>query len=204
MGIVSGGVRIRRFQVLGEPPEDFQGPFEEGIERYAFRDFAEGDEQEQVLGWVGADDWFVPGLPPERWLVGRSVLLTLRVDTKRIPARFLKQECRKLEAEWKLRSGREELTRAERDEIVAIVRKRLLDRAIPSCQGHDVCWELERGEVLLWSTSAKVGETFRVLFEKTFGLKLRPLFPYALALRQGADPEVLDRAVPASFRQEVR
>jgi DNA recombination-dependent growth factor C len=204
MGILSGAIRVRRYQVLGEVAADFRTAFEEAIQRHEFHDFGQDDEREQVLGWVGVDDWFTPGLHLDRWLVENTVNLALRVDTKRIPTRYFKQECRKLEAEWKLRSGREDLSRAEREEIQSMIRKRLLDRVIPSCQGTDFSWDLNAGEVLFWSTGERLNEAFRTLFEKTFGSKLRPLFPYLLALRALGDPsgEVADRAVPALFRPE--
>ncbi len=202
MGILSGGVRFRRYEVRGELPDEWRNAYEEAIRAHAFQDFAVEDEREQVMGWTGVDDWFDTDLPLDRWLVGNTVNLTLRIDTKRIPARYLRQECKKVEGEWRLKSGREDLTRAEREEIQVIVRRRLLERVIPSCQGIDLSWDLDRGDVLLWSTSEKVNEGFRSLFEKTFGVKLRPLFPYALALRLSGEgsEELLDRIVPASFR----
>ena len=201
MGVASGGIRFRRYQVLGEPPAGFQAAYGEAIERFAFTDFSPEDQREQVLGWVGVDDWFDPNLGQDRWLIDSAIVLALRIDTKRIPSRFLRQECRKLESEWRLKAGRETLSRAEREEIQAIVRKRLLERVIPACQGVDLSWELNRGEVLFWSTADRVNETFRSLFERTFGLKLRPLFPYFLALRSAGEEkaDLLDRVVPVSF-----
>ena len=204
MGILSGGIRLRRYQVSGEVPRDFRGDYEEAIRKHAFQDLAAGDEREEVLGWVPVDDWFDPGLHLDRWLIEHTVNLTLRVDTKRIPARFLKQECRKVEDEWRLRSGREDLARAERDEIETIVRRRLLDRVIPACQGTDFSWDLNSGLVLFWGTGERLNEVFRSLFEKTFGVKPRPLFPYFLALRALGEEkgEIVDRVVPAVFRPE--
>ena len=201
MGVASGGIRCRRYQVLGEPPPGFQAAYEEAIQRYAFSDFSPGDQQEQVLGWAGVDDWFDPNLEQGRWLIDSVIALALRIDTKRIPSRFFREECRKLESEWRLKSGREVLSRAEKDEIQTIVRNRLLERVIPACQGVDMAWELNRGEVLFWTTADRVNETFRSLFERTFGLKLRPFFPYFLALRSAGEEkaELLDRVVPVSF-----
>lgn len=201
MGILSGGVRLRRFQVLGELPPDFRDRFEEAIGRHAFTDFAAEGDEEQCVGWVAVDDPYDPNLYLDRWLVENSVNLTLRVDTKRIPARFLKRECQKLEAEWKLKFGREHLSRAERDEVKEIVTKRLLERVIPSTQCLDVSWDLQRGDVLFWGAGEKATELFRALFEKTFELKLRLLFPYALALRVvGEEGEArLDAVQPTVF-----
>lgn len=204
MGVLSGGVRFRRYQVLGEVPKGFQGEFEEAIARHAFQDFGRDDPREQAAGWVPVDDWFDGALPVDRWLVHNTVALTLRVDTKRIPARFLRQECRKTQAEWRLKAGRDDLTRAEREEIETLVRRRLLERVIPSCQGIDLAWDLDRREVLFWSTGERVNEAFRALFERTFRFKVRPLYPYVLALRALADETgaVADRVVPAAFRPE--
>jgi hypothetical protein len=204
MGIVNGSVRFRRYQVTGEPDSGFRDGFEEAIQRQAFSDFTPNDQREEVLGWVAVDDWFDSNLPHDRWLIQNSICLTLRIDTKRIPAKFFKQECRKLETEWKLKAGREDLTRAERDEIQAIVRTRLLERVIPACRGVDVAWHLDLREVLCWNTSDRINETFRTLFERTFRFKLRPLFPFFLAQRlvgEGAG-DVLERVVPSSFRPE--
>jgi len=203
MGILSGGIRFRRYQVIGELPPDFRDLFESAVRQYSFQDFVPEDVREQVMGWVPVDDLFDPNLYLDRWLVENSVNLTLRIDTKRIPSRFLKQECKKTESEWKLKAGREDLTRAERDEIVEIVTKRLLDRVIPSCQGTDMSWDLDRGDVLFWSTSERANEAFRTLFEKTFGLKLRPVFPYSLALRVLGEEAALgvERVGPTAFVQ---
>jgi DNA recombination-dependent growth factor C len=201
MGILAGGIRFRRYQVIGELPTDFRDRYEESIRQFGFQDFELEDVREQVMGWVPVDDLFGSDLYLDRWLIENSVNLTLRIDTKRIPSRFLKQECRKLGAEWKLKAGREDLTRAERDEIAEIVTRRLLQRVIPSCQGNDMSWDLDRGDVLFWSTSERANEVFRSLFEKTFGLKLRPLFPYALALRLLGEEAAttLEAVTPTSF-----
>ncbi|MBI5014234.1 MAG: recombination-associated protein RdgC [Deltaproteobacteria bacterium] len=201
MGILSGGIRLRRFQVLGELPPDFRDRYEEAIGQQAFADFGEQDERDQVMGWVSVDDPYDANLYLDRWLVENTINLGLRVDTKRIPAKFLKRECRTLEAEWKLKFGREHLSRAERDEVKEIVTRRLLERVLPATQCHDVSWDLDRGDVLFWGTGEKATELFRSLFEKTFGVKVRLLFPFALALRgEGEDAEARWTAVaPTTF-----
>lgn len=205
MGILSGAVRLRRYQVRGEVPPGFRDSFEEAIRSFGFQDFAADDEREQVAGWAPVDDWFSADLPMDRWLIENSICLTLRVDTKRLPSQYLRHQCRLLEAEWRQKAGRENLSRAEREEVQAIVRRQLLERAIPTVQGTDLVWHLKRGEVWFWSAGEKVNEVFSALFEKTFRLKLRPLFPYTLALRHlGEDSaEMLERVVPSVFRGEV-
>ena len=205
MGILNGAVRFRRYQVRGEIPVGFKDEFEEAIRKFGFQDFAADDEREQVVGWAPVDDWFAADLPLDRWLVQNSICLALRIDTKRLPAQYLRYQCRQLEGEWRVKSGRENLSRAEREEVQTIIRRQLLQRALPAVQGIDLYWDMERAEVWFWSTGDTVNETFCTLFEKTFRVKLRPLFPYALALRQQGDAaaEMLERVVPSVLRGEV-
>lgn len=201
MGLLSGSVTIRRYEVLGELPKGFQESFEEAIQKNAFMDFHAGDEREETSGWVPVDDWFDSYLGYERWLIDNTINLALRVDSKRIPSKFFKQQCRKMQAEWKLKAGREDLARAEKDEIESIVRKQLLERVIPSYQGNDMSWDLNKKELYFWSASDKANDLFQTTFARTFGLKLRLLFPYALALKiLGEDKtDTANRVVPASF-----
>lgn len=201
MGIVAGAVKLRRYQVIGDVPADFRDVFEEAIQKHAFVDFEADDSREMALGWAAVEDVYASNLYLDRWLVDHSINLTLRLDTKRIPAQFLKRQCRTLENEWKLKLGREHLTKAEREEIVDIVSRRLLERVIPTTQGHDFSWDLHRGDLLFWNTGDKANEAFKVLFEKTFGLKLRLLFPFTLAQRalgEGAATEI-ESTRPCAF-----
>lgn len=201
MGIVAGAVKLRRYQVIGEVPADFRDSFEEAIQHNTFVDFDADDSRELAVGWVAVDDLYSSNLFLDRWLVDNTVNLTLRLDTKRVPAQFLKRQCRTLETEWKLKMGREHLTKAEREEIVEIVSRRLLERVIPATQGHDFSWDLNRGDLLFWNTGEKANEAFKVLFEQTFNLKLRLLFPFTLARRalgEGA-AAAIEGARPCAF-----
>ena len=77
-------------------------------------------------------------------------------------------------------------------------------RVLPTCRGADLAWDLKREEVLFFATGEGANETFRTLFEKTFEVKLRPLFPYAQAIRglDAAKAAPLDRIGPARFAGE--
>ncbi len=204
MGLFRGTVRLRRYRVLGRVQPDAPACYAEAVQAHGFKGFSEGDERERVWGWVPADDPLDAELHPDRWIVGRAVVLALRIDTKRIPAAYFRQECRRVEAEWKARLGREDLARAEREEIRSVVRAALLGRVIPATQVVEAAWDLDRSQVLFANTAERTNELFRTLFEATFGLRLRPLFPYALAMEAAGEKgaELLDRVVPASFQPE--
>lgn len=182
MALINGAIRFRRYAVSGNPPADLRGEYETAIRNNAFTDFREGDEREEAVGWVTVQDWFDTDLFPDLWLIDEKINLTLRKDVRKVPARYLKRECKLKEEQWKAKFDREKLTRAERDDVKSMVTKVLAERVIPTTQGVDVSWDLKRGEVLFFSTGEKANDTFRTLFERTFKVKLRPCFPFALAM----------------------
>lgn len=192
MGILQGSTRLRRYDVLGELDPDLDR--HAAIQANAFQGFVADDTREKTAGWVSIRDWGVTDFEPADYSIGETLCLTLRIDSRKVPARLLKEECRKIEAEWKMNLGRENLSRAERDEIREMVHGKLIARALPTTRGIDFCWDGK--EVLFWNAAESANELFRALFEKTFGLKLRPVFPYTLALRE---TEAIDALTPCSF-----
>jgi recombination associated protein RdgC len=201
MAIFSGGIRFRRYEVSGKLPADLRNAFEGRIRAQAFSPFAPNDPRDEAVGWVAADDWFDTDLYPDRWLYGNMITLSIRTDVRRVPSLILKHECKKTQAEWKERLGRERLTRAEREDIKSINTKRLAEGVLPSIRGVDMFWDLERAEILFFSSGEKANDAFVTIFEKTFELSLMPIFPYSLAIRAlGEDrAAAADAAVAASF-----
>lgn len=182
MALISGPLGFRRYRVTGKPPADLRTDYEKNIRQNSFEPFQESDPREEATGWVCADNLFDTDLSPDRWLDSEAIRLTLRFDRRRVPPSFLKRECEKVQEEWKTRYGREKLTRAEKEQIKETVLKSLLTRALPDTKGVDAYWDMAKEEALFFASGEKPNELFRALFEKTFGVKLSPLFPFAVAL----------------------
>jgi len=201
MAVLSGAIRFRRYEVNGTPPADLRNVYEMRLRHHAFAGFGEAEGVDEVVGWVASDDWFDTDLYPDRWLIDNLIVLTLRTDVRKIPSLILRHECAKAEAERKQRDGRERLSRHEREEIKELVTRRLASQTLPAIRGSDVVWDLTKGEVLFFGTGEKANESFRILFEKTFEVKLRPLFPYALAVRGRTPAEAgkLEAAAAGAF-----
>jgi hypothetical protein len=203
MAVLKGGIRFSRYRVIGEPPADFKNAFQERITLQAHREFQESDSREEALGWVCVDDIFDAGLFPDRWLVSDSIFLTLRKDVRKVPSKYLAHECAKVEREWKQKFDRERLSKAEREEIKEMKTRELSKKVLPTITGVDMCWELKRNEVLFFSNAKLLNDTFTTLFEKTFQLKLRPLYPFVVALEtlgEGGQASA-EAAHEASFAQ---
>lgn len=200
MALMTGPMGFRRYKVAGSPPADLRAEYEEKIRQNAFEAFLESDPREEASGWVCSDNLFDTDLSPDRWLDGETIRLTLRVDRRRVPPSFLKRECERMQEEWKTRYNREKLTRAEREQVKEAVLKSLLVRALPDTKGIDAYWDMGKGEALFFASGEKPNELFRSLFEKTFGVRLTPLFPFAVALAAlGEKERVAAESLPETY-----
>lgn len=199
MALLSGSIRLRRFEARGELPKDFANDFETAVNSHAFAELSENDSREEAVGWVSVADIFDTSLDRTKWLVGDTVNLAIRVDVKRIPSVIFKKECEKLEKTVKERDGRERLSVAERRELKELVKKKLSAKVLPTIKIIEMSWDIKRGEVYLFACSEKVSEIFKTLFEKTFKLKVHPLFPYAIAAKIAGSEERLGGVAASDF-----
>ena len=90
------------------------------------------------------------------------------------------------------RAKRPKLSRNEKKEIKALVRKKLLQQVLPSTKSCDILWNINAKRLDFWGTSDKLNAEFIELFEKSFSLRLRPMNPYinAIALFPDLDERV--------------
>jgi len=183
MGVVRGSLNCTRFLVNGEPDEGFREAAREKVVRYSFKRLHEDSDQERAVGWVNILDEYQRGFLGDEYFKEPYIALSLRVDTRSVPARALRQYCREAEDEIKEREGLEFLSKKRREEVRDAVRARLLRRAIPRTAVYDMVWDLQRGLVLFGATSTRLCDEFAEIFYNTFELRLTSVYPYSLAYR---------------------
>lgn len=184
MGFLKGTVSFTRYEVEGELPEDYRNSYPEQITRWAFRELDETSQDERSLGWVNIFDFLDNKLSGQEYFMDQYVTLALRIDTRKVPARALKNFCLKAEAEEKAMQNKQFLSKSRKQEIRERVYLQLLKRVIPSATTCDMVWDLEKKIVWFASTNDKVCGEFTEIFKKTFGLTLSALFPYTLAQKK--------------------
>lgn len=198
MGVFSGPITFRRFQVTGDLPEGFRDQFVEAIARRAHREVDPNSEDERSWGWVCAGDILDTDFVHDKLLVGNYYLLQLRVDTLKVPAGALKIYLIRAENEFKQAMNREKLTKADKEDVKDRVVKALRKRVLPVIKGYDVAWNIQTGVVRLWTHDKTVGDLFQELFVDTFGLRLVPRTPFTtlelLDVPEGAQDDVLKLA----------
>jgi len=203
MAIFSASSSFIRYLVLGDIPEPFVESFTESINKNAFSDLEEGEEEEKSLGWVALGKIMDKDNVGGSFLHQNYISMSMRVDSKKVPGQILKTASLKEEAKIREATQREKLSSPEKKEIRDNMRKKLIRRAFPTTNMFDFSWNVTDKKIFFSSSNESVCTDFTDLFYNTFGLQLRPLFPYTIALGLPFDDEkskMIDNTFPCDFR----
>lgn len=173
MAIASGTASYLRFSA--EPvPDQFEQRFCEALYNHRFTEIDPRSEVEKNHGWVRFDDAFSAEFDPATLVLpSGQMLFRMRVDTLKIPASTLKAYVDQAGRQRAQRDGRDKLGRKEMDALKLEVKKQLRVRSLPKLQLVEAAWNVQTGEVRLFSTSKGTATLFVDHFEKTFERKLQ-------------------------------
>lgn len=201
MGILHGALTARRFRVVGDLPSDWRDSFREQLERYAFNDPPQGMGKEEVEGWVLAHNLLDADFTDfNKWLYNEYLLLQLRVDKKRLPAKLFSATLDKRCSEYCEQHGLAKVPASKRKEIREALEMEWLKRTLPSVSVTEAVWHIDQGWLLLHSLSDGVADRFRKRFFQTFGLKLVPWSPLDYC-STGSMVEQLIAKTPSTFSE---
>jgi hypothetical protein len=202
LGVSRGALTFTRLFVQGKPPKDLRKKYLDSVRLRKFTPLAPEDEASEAVGWCVIERPFDLDFEADKIFYDRFVQLGFRVDKWRIPGVLLKGQMAEEEQRAKARSGREKLTRAEKEDIKLRVTSRLRKKILPTSRAFDVLWDLDAGTVLFFTHAARSTDEFTALFEKTFGLEVMVDSPYAAAGRaelSGTQQKAFDKVEPISF-----
>jgi DNA recombination-dependent growth factor C len=180
MGILSGSVSFVRYQVEGEIADNFWEFADEKIRLYSFHDIDDTFE-EKSIGWVSVMNMFDHEFTQAPFSVGDYIILTMRIDERKVPNAVLKKFCLKEEERIKKERQLPKLNRAQQMEIKENVHLMLLKKSIPVPATYDLCWNLSEGSLTFYSTNKKAQETLEDFFKNTFDMRLVLQIPYLTA-----------------------
>lgn len=180
MGILSGGLSVKRFLVLGPTPDE--ADLNKGLEQDQYRTFQDGLEEERS-GWCDWRNLLI--CPPDADWVSqeRFAVFGLRIDTRKVPAALLKAH-----VDLRLQSLQKEkdlafIGKEARISIADEVKVELLRKVLPNPKVVEVAWDLKKGLLLTTATGSKAQGALMSLFIKSFGCELQALVPLPLAGR---------------------
>jgi hypothetical protein len=180
MGLLSSSATFVRFAVEGEMPENIWEYAAERISANAFKDIDDNYE-EYSIGWVSVMNMFDSQFAFASHAVGDYIVLSMRIDERKVPGAVLKKYCMKEEERVRKERQVPKLSRGHRLEIKENIKLMLTKKADPIPAVYDLCWNLAGNTVLFFSTSGKVHLALEDLFKETFGLHLVLQVPYLAA-----------------------
>lgn len=191
MGLVTGSASMTRFSVVGDLPESFWDFAAERIVAHRFKDI-DDTLDEYSIGWVSVADMFDIDFAYSSYAVGDYVVLTMRVDERKVSPSVLKKYVMKEEELIKKEKQINRLSRAARLEIKERIHAELIRKSFPVPSTYDLCWNLTDNTLLFFSTSKKAIALLEDLFKETFNLSLILQIPWLMGL-QMAEGESLTR-----------
>lgn len=202
VGLLSGSITYRRFRVIGELPENYRELYLQAISDRVHKEIEVESDDERSLGWVCAGDLLDTDITMEKLFVGDTLALTLRVDSLKVPASALSLYSKRAEKEFGAATGKEKLSKRDKEEVRDRVVKQLRKRLLPSVKGFDFAWSTAEGVLRLWTHNKTLTDEFMGLFQDTFGMKLVPRTPYTALLEIEDGEQAAERALllePADF-----
>jgi recombination associated protein RdgC len=192
LGAFSGSLTYTTFHVEGELETGFRELFLTEIQREVFRPLTVEEEREEAVGWVAIEHPFDVDLDIDKVFFNSYLNIALRIDRWRIPGPLFKAFFTDAERQHLTETGKEKLSRREKEELKAVVTATLRRQIIPAMRTIDLSWNLDTGVLKFWNQSERIHEVLDDIFETTFGLRLVQRTPYIIAAHAGFDEQQLD------------
>lgn len=186
MGALSGSASFMRFSVEGELPDSFWDFVAERVAAHSFQDIDDSLE-EYSIGWVSVANMFDADFSYASYSAGDYVVLSLRVDERKVSSAVLKKCVLKEEERVKKERQLPKLSRNVRLEIKERVRTELVRKSVPVPAVYDLVWSLSDGIVFFFTTNKKAMVLLEEFFKQTFDLSLILQIPWNIGLHVGDD-----------------
>lgn len=180
MGLLSRSASFVRYAVEGDLPENFWDFARERIAHFSFKDIDDSYEERSV-GWVSTLNMFDSEFSHASYAAGDNIVLSLRIDERKVSPKVLKKFCQKEEERLKKARQIPRLNRAQQLEIKENVKLMLMKKAVPVPTVYDLCWNLAEGTLLFFATSQAAQEVLEEFFKETFGLSILLQVPFLIA-----------------------
>jgi hypothetical protein len=181
-GVMKGAATYMKFHVRGEPLEPFHDKAMARIRTRMFQHLAPEDDAAVSVGWVPVERPYDEEIAfrSDGVFFGSYLNLALRIDRWKFPNALVRSKMNAAEREWKNKTGKSRLSKAEKTELRDLVERKLRRDGVPTIKVADFTWDTSKGVVRFFGKSKATLEFFHELFEKTFSVKLVPATAYTL------------------------
>jgi hypothetical protein len=180
MGFISGSAQFVRFTLEGNLPDNPLEFISERIAAFSFRDI-DNSLDEYSVGWVSVVNMFDAGFDYASHINGDYVVLSLRMDERKVSPVVLKKFVQKEEERIKKEKQVPHLSRALKTEIKERVRSELTAKAMPVPTVYDLVWNLSDSTLFFFTTNQKAHTLLEDFFNDCFGVLLELQIPWTTA-----------------------
>lgn len=179
MGFLKGSASFVRFRVEGDLPNSPLEFIADRVTSFSFRDI-DDTYDEYSIGWVSVVNMFDARFSYASHLCGDYVILSLRLDERKVSPAILKKLVQKEEERVKKEKQIPKIGRSQKVEIKERIHTELMRKAVPLPSVYDLCWNLSDSTLLFFSTNKKAQAVLEDHFKESFGLLLRQQIPYII------------------------
>ncbi|MBT8354912.1 MAG: recombination-associated protein RdgC [Desulfofustis sp.] len=190
-----------RFSVEGELPDNTLEFISDRISSFVFEDIDDNFEEYSV-GWVSVLNMFDSAFEYGSHLFGDYVVLSLRVDERKVSPSILNKFTQKEEERIKKEKQVPKLSRTLRLEIKERIRTELTRKAMPVPAVYDLVWSLGESALYFFSNNKKAHMLLEDFFKDCFGLVLMLQIPFTTAAQlvtEDAKLARLEQVTPEIF-----
>lgn len=187
MAFASGPISFRRYLISGAAPADVTDAFVQAVSAHAFGRYGAATADTTEVGWIGPRHLFDIDFAAEHIAFGRFVHLAMRMDRKAVPSGVLKSYVKMEELAALEASGREYLSREDKQQARDAGRQRaereMKNGAFRRIAAYPLLIDLDRQTVYFANLGTTANEKMTALFLDTLGCALEPVEAGRLAYR---------------------
>lgn len=178
MGFEKGTATVRRYQVLGEIPEELPLTATVALRRHKWRPIDDRKGEGKSQGWVNPRNLLGEEITWEDLLVHDGLIfLGFRVDKKSYSKVLFNA---RLEVKKAIVREEKKAEKISKNQIAALKEElniEMLKETSPRSAFTELIWEMNSNIVLMSSTVNSNCDEIAETFRNTFDLQLKPLFP---------------------------
>lgn len=203
MSLLSASVSITRYKVDGKLETPVLETAAAVLKKNALSEIDDQASQ-KVSGWTSFEKPYQPDFSGSNFVFGAYLVFALRIDKKTIPAKLLQKYFMIESARRLAESGRQYLSRNEKQTIKDHVVEALYLKVPAVPHVYDIIWNYEESVLWFFSNLKAANEELETLFLRSFGLTLIRMFPYTAAQLSSdlsdTEKDILLKLAPTRFK----
>jgi DNA recombination-dependent growth factor C len=180
MGLLSSSNSITRYRVNGHLKKPVLQTVASGLNKNLISEI-DDHASDKSVGWTSFEKPYQPDFSGSTYAFGSYLVFALRIDRKTIPSKVVKKHFMIESARRLAESGRQYLSRNEKQTIKDHVVDQLNLKVPATPNVYDIIWNYENSVLWFFSNLKAANEELETLFLRSFDLSLIRVIPYTAA-----------------------